>query len=299
MRSRAAATLANGLPRRGRQFSTSRRLNADFTHAVIGAGVVGLAVARQLAGRQGASTILLERHGAVGTETSSRNSEVIHAGLYYGTDTLKTTLCLKGRELLYSLCQKHNIPHRRTGKWILAQNEQQWDECLKLHSHAKNIGVPTRFVSSEEAARREPDVQALGGIVESPTTGIVDSHALMTYLHGDFEDRGGDCIVQTAVTDIQPVNGGKGGYRIYTGSGGASEASITTETVINCAGLEACRKTPENLLCEGDIFLLLSIGPETEYTPISSAKPRAGRTGNAFNVRHGGTCTLWAGCGMG
>lgn len=251
---------------------------------MIGAGVVGLAVARELASREGTSTLLLERHGAVGMETSSRNSEVccypccwphsfgvslasgihqsrtiqilelsnadvrmcsirtkvIHAGIYYGTDTLKTKLCIEGRQLLYSLCQKHNIPHRNTGKWVLAQDEQQWAECQKLYVHAQNIGVPMKFVGREEAQRREPDVRAEAGILESPTTGIVDSHSLMAYLQGDFEDRGGDCVVHTTVQNIEPLDAGKGGYQIFTRSRDGAEDAITTETVINCAGLDAC-----------------------------------------------------------
>ncbi|KAI1923321.1 Vacuolar protein sorting-associated protein 52 [Ophidiomyces ophidiicola] len=227
---------------------------AEEQQTIVGAGVVGLAVARQLARRERTSTLLIERHGVVGTETSSRNSElhddkvsdiglrsqVIHAGLYYGHDTLKTTLCIKGRELLYSLCRKHDIPHRNTGKWIVAQDDGQWAECQKVHSHAQSIGVPTHFVGRQEAQRREPDVRAQAGILESPTTGIVDSHALMTFLHGDFEDRGGDCVLKTEVIDIEPLDSGKEGYKIFTKSHSGEEDSVTTEVLVNCAGLYAC-----------------------------------------------------------
>ncbi|KAI1914997.1 Vacuolar protein sorting-associated protein 52 [Ophidiomyces ophidiicola] len=167
-------------------------------------------------------------------------SQVIHAGLYYGHDTLKTTLCIKGRELLYSLCRKHDIPHRNTGKWIVAQDDGQWAECQKVHSHAQSIGVPTHFVGRQEAQRREPDVRAQAGILESPTTGIVDSHALMTFLHGDFEDRGGDCVLKTEVIDIEPLDSGKEGYKIFTKSHSGEEDSVTTEVLVNCAGLYAC-----------------------------------------------------------
>ncbi|KAJ5713847.1 uncharacterized protein N7483_011028 [Penicillium malachiteum] len=180
---------------------------------VIGAGVVGLAAARQLAAREGTSTILLERHDAVGTETSSRNSEVMHAGLYYPADSLKTKLCIKGRNMLYDLCSKHDIPHRNTKKWIVAQTDEQWESCLRVHAHAQNLSdAPTRLITAEEAARREPAVKADAGIVESETTGIVDSHALMTYLHGDFENRGGDCAFKTRVTDVDYIPGE--GYKI-------------------------------------------------------------------------------------
>ncbi|KAL4922760.1 Sac2 family-domain-containing protein [Aspergillus aurantiobrunneus] len=242
MATRAGLFLNRLLPRR--QFSTTRASPADVTHAVIGGGVVGLAVARQLASRPNTSTILLERHDAPGTETSSRNSEVIHAGLYYGADTQKAALCIRGKNLLYELCSTRGIPHRNTKKWIVAQNEEQWDATLKVHELAKQLGVPTRLVPQSEAASREPEVRGRAGILESTSTGIVDSHALMVYLQGDFEDRGGDCAFLTEVTGIEPLDGGRAGYRITarSGAGGEEETttSITAETLINSAGNYAC-----------------------------------------------------------
>ncbi|KAJ5543445.1 FAD dependent oxidoreductase [Penicillium sp. DV-2018c] len=234
-----------------RRFSTTRSTNADFTHAVIGAGVVGLATARQLAAREGTSTILLERHDAPGTETSSRNSEVIHAGLYYPATSLKTNLCIHGRNLLYSLCAKHNIPHHNTKKWIVAQTPEQWDQCLKIHAHAQTLDAPTRLISADEAHRREPAVKADAGIVESLTTGIIDSHSLMTYLLGDYEDRGGDVAFKTRVTRVEAIDAGKGGYKITAVSDeDGSETSITAETLVNSAGHGACAIS--NMLLPGD-----------------------------------------------
>lgn len=194
----------------------------SITVQVIGGGAVGLAIARQLASRSGTSTLLLERNGRVGEETSSRNSEVgshliqafiyfiffishpnpnkfpqvIHAGLYYGPDSLKTALCIRGRHLLYDLCNRYNIPHRNTGKWIVAQTPEQWEELVKVHKFSQSISdVPTHFVSLEEGAKLEPFVRAKVGILNSPTTGIVDSHAYMQFLLGDFESKGGDLAV--------------------------------------------------------------------------------------------------------
>ncbi|KAL5339358.1 Sac2 family-domain-containing protein [Aspergillus crustosus] len=244
MATRASLSLRRTLLRR--QFSTARASSADVTHAVIGGGVVGLAVARQLASRPSTSTILLERHDAPGTETSSRNSEVIHAGLYYGPSTQKTALCIRGKNLLYELCAKHGIPHRNTKKWVVAQNEEQWEATLKTHELAKQLDVPTRLLSQSEAAEREPEVRGRAGILESESTGIVDSHALMTYLQGDFEDRGGDVAFLTEVVDIEAIDGGKGGYRITARSGSGAEGdesttSIVAETLINSAGNYACQ----------------------------------------------------------
>jgi 2-hydroxyglutarate dehydrogenase len=222
-----------------RTFSTSIKRESDFTHAVIGGGVVGLAIARKLQARDGVSTVLIEKHGSVGTETSSRNSEVIHAGLYYGSDSLKTKLCLKGKEMLYSLCKEHSIPHRNTGKWIVAQDAIQMDALQKVHEFSSTIGVPTNFLSKAEAQRREPDVRAEAGVLESPSTGIVDSHSLMQYLEGSFEDAGGICAFHSPVTRITPLDAGRSGWEITTTSPNNETSSITADVLINSAGLFA------------------------------------------------------------
>ena len=224
---------------RSRPFSTTPSRNADFTHAVIGGGVVGLAIAQKLQARDEASTVLIEKHGSVGTETSSRNSEVIHAGLYYGADSLKTKLCLKGKQMLYELCQKNDIPHRNTGKWIVAQDATQMDALQRIHEFSKTIGIPTHFLSKAEAQRREPDVRAEAGVLESPSTGIVDSHSLMQHLEGAFTSRGGLCAFHSAVSRITPLDGGRGGWEITTRSPDAESTTITASTLINSAGLYA------------------------------------------------------------
>ncbi|MCJ1355977.1 MAG: hypothetical protein MMC33_005971 [Icmadophila ericetorum] len=227
-----------------RAFSSSAVSKADFTHVVIGAGVVGLAVARKLATHPSTSTLLIERHGSAGTETSSRNSEVIHAGLYYGHGTLKTKLCIRGREMLYELCQREGIPHRNTRKWVVAQDEQQMQELEKVHTFSKEIGVPTHFLSKNEVSEREPEVLARAGVLESPTTGIVDSHALMTYLEGSFQSVGGETAYHTSVSAISHLANGDYELTTTSPSSFSSESTppsttITTSTLINCAGLYA------------------------------------------------------------
>ncbi len=210
---------------------------------VIGAGAVGLSIARQLAAREGTSTLLIERHGSVGTETSSRNSEVIHAGLYYGHNTLKTDLCLQGKHLLYGLCRHMNIPFRNTKKWIIAQDDSQMSKLETLHSFANEIDVPTRFLPRNEIKEREPDVRAEAGVLESESTGIVDSHALMTFLEGDTQEVGGETVFNTSVTRIDALDNGDSGYRIYTKPTDhldqGEEDVIEVETLINSAGLGA------------------------------------------------------------
>jgi 2-hydroxyglutarate dehydrogenase len=222
-----------------RTFTTTPSPHADFTHAIIGAGAVGLSIARQLQLRSSSaspiSTLLLEKHSSVGTETSSRNSEVIHAGLYYGKDTLKTKLCLRGKEMLYDLCESHRIPYKNCGKWIVAQDESQMGELEKVHKFAQEIGVPTNFISAEEAETREPEVSCKAGVLESPSTGIVDSHNYMQYLLGAFEEAGGDVAYKSEALRVEAVDKGRGGWRIWT----SEEDSVTCETLINSAGLYA------------------------------------------------------------
>ena len=176
----------------------------------------------------------------MGTETSSRNSEVIHAGIYYGPDSLKTELCLRGKQLMYELCEKEQIPYRNTKKWILAQDASQREELQKTHDFATSIGVPMRFISLSEAHDREPDVLAKEAVLESPTTGIVDSHAYMSYVESDFQTRSGDLVCHTSVESIEAIDSGRGGWKIQTKLPSSSEVTtITAETLINSAGLAA------------------------------------------------------------
>ncbi|KAJ1333526.1 2-hydroxyglutarate dehydrogenase [Microdochium nivale] len=240
-----------------RLFSSTSPARADFTHVVIGGGVVGLATARALQNQSAASdssssssssTLLLERHLQVGTETSSRNSEVIHAGLYYGAGTLKTELCIEGKRMLYDFCARHGVAHRRVGKWIVGQTPAQREAMQKVYDHnAAHTGVPLRWVGKDEAARLEPDVRAESGVLESPSTGIVDSHGLMVALQGLFEDAGGITAVGSRVVDVEPLGGGSsqdlpgsGGFRVTVEDVSTGEqSSIEAETVVNCAGLGA------------------------------------------------------------
>lgn len=245
-----------GQPQYARCFSTSTSRQADFTHAVIGAGAVGLAVARRLQQIEGTSVVLIEKHGMVGSETSSRNSEVIHAGLYYGPDSLKTKLCLDGKRRMYDYCAKKNVPHKNCGKWVVAQNDEQLGALEKTHSFAKSIDVPIRFISKDEASRREPEVRAQAGALESPTTGIVDSHTFMQSLLGDFEEAGGDLALASPVTRIAY----DGEWKIWTAppdatpptpespspqtgapsAGSEDDMCVSAETLINSSGLYAC-----------------------------------------------------------
>ena len=141
--------------------------------------------------------------------------------------------------MLYNLCKMHSIPHRNTGKWIVAQDSAQFDAISKIHDFASSIGIPTRFLSAREAKEREPDVRAKAGVLESSSTGIVDSHSLMQFLEGDFENNDGVCAFQSTVVQISPIDFGRCGWEITTRSPDGEEATITAETLINSAGLYA------------------------------------------------------------
>ncbi|MCB9254625.1 MAG: FAD-dependent oxidoreductase [Bdellovibrionaceae bacterium] len=156
---------------------------------VIGAGVLGLAVATECA-KQGRSTVLLEQHPQFGQETSSRNSEVIHSGIYYPVNSRKTHYCLSGREKLYAYCAEKNIQHVQTGKFVIASNADETAYLEKLHAHAKNLGVLVERVTGAEVQRREPLIRCSEALYFS-RTGIVDSHQLMQSLENDLQHLGG------------------------------------------------------------------------------------------------------------
>lgn len=154
--------------------------------------------------------------------------------------SLKGRLCIEGKKKLYNLCQKQHIPYRQTTKWLVAQDGGQFEQLEKTHRVAQELDIPTRFLSRKEIQENEPEVRAEAGVLHSTSTGIVDSHSLMSYLEGDFVDRGGDQVLNTKVVGIEPL--GSAGYRIHTQAADSDEIiPIDVETVVNCAGLGAVR----------------------------------------------------------
>ncbi|KDN70584.1 putative FAD dependent oxidoreductase [Colletotrichum sublineola] len=286
----------NGLQRVWRGFSTTACTRADFTHVVVGGGVVGLATARALAQRPGTSTVLLERHSAVGTETSSRNSEVIHAGIYYGAGTLKTSLCIRGKELLYAFCRERGVAHANTGKWIVAQTHAQREALERVHDFCNNeIHVPVRWVAAEEAQRLEPEVKAETGVLESPTTGIVDSHGLMIGLMGLFEDAGGVVALSSAVTGVTPLGDrGSAGWEVRVRDPATGEESaVTAEVLVNAAGLGAvdvhnmivpAAERRAMYYAKGNYFSYASSAPRVGRLIYPAPEPGAGGLGTHLTL---------------
>ena len=202
---------------------------------VIGAGVVGLACARELA-RRGFDTVILERHSAFGTETSARNSEVIHAGLYYPTGSLKARLCVAGRRQLYDFCATHAVSHQRCGKLIVATSAAQESKLVALQQQGEANGVDDlQRLSATEARAREPDLACTAALL-SPSTGIVDSHGLMLALLGDAESAGASLALhsplQRGSLDVNAPG-------MVLESGGADSLRFKAKLVINAAGLWA------------------------------------------------------------
>lgn len=208
----------------------------DCDAVVIGAGVVGLACARSLAAR-GHQVVVLERHGRFGVETSSRNSEVIHAGIYYPPGSLKARLCVQGNRSLYEWCQSHGVGHRRTGKLVVASSAEETAKLEAILHNARECGVESLIeITPQQARAMEPNVRAVAALW-SPDTGIVDSHELMASLLADLEAHGGAVAWNHALVAASPR---PGGYRVVASAGG-EETGLVTRWVVNSAGLEADR----------------------------------------------------------
>lgn len=198
---------------------------------VIGAGVVGLAVARALA-LQGREVLVLEAANAIGTGTSSRNSEVIHAGIYYPAGSLKARLCVEGKALMYAYCEERGIGHKRCGKLIVATSPAQIEQLAFIQAKAAANGVTDLvLLTAEQAQTLEPALQCLAAL-HSPSTGIVDSHAFMLSLQGDLENAGGMVAFNASVAHGECRNDG---IVLDTADG----TTLLADVVVNAAGLTA------------------------------------------------------------
>ena len=231
---------------------------------VVGAGVVGLAVARELA-LQGQEVLLLESGQGIGTGTSSRNSEVIHAGIYYPRGSLKAELCVRGKALLYTYCDARGVGYRRCGKLIVATAAQQLGQLEEIRQMAAANGVTDlQWLSPEQAVALEPAISCVAAL-HSPSTGIVDSHALMLALQGDMENAGGTLALESALESASCTPDGIE----LTAAGGTH---LRTRVLVNSAGLHApdlarrFRGFPEQFLerayyAKGNYFTLAGRSP--------------------------------------
>ncbi len=233
---------------------------------VVGAGVIGLAIARSLSAA-GQEVVVLEAEADIGTGTSSRNSEVIHAGIYYPTGSLKARLCVSGRDMLYRYCAEHGVEHRRLGKLIVAGNRGDLETLQKLQDKASANSVDDlRFVSKEELSQLEPEVDGAGALI-SPSTGIVDSHGLMLAYQGEAEDNGMAIAVNSPLLAAKVTGSG---FELQ--AGGASSMTLGCRKLINSAGLGAqevanaisgldARHIPQRYLNKGSYFTMRGRAP--------------------------------------
>ena len=200
---------------------------------VIGAGVVGLAVAREAA-LAGHEVIVAEATGGIGNGVSSRNSEVIHAGMYYPTGSLRAKHCVRGRRMLYEFCASHGVPHKKVGKLIVATNEKQAAKIEAIAKQGEINGVEgLEFLGGNAARAMEAELYCVAALLSSETA-IIDSHGFMLALQGDLEDRGGMIAFNTKIERLTPS-----ATRWEVGFGGAEPGTLTVDAVINSAGLGA------------------------------------------------------------
>ncbi len=203
---------------------------------IIGAGVIGLAIARQLA-RPGKSLFLLEQHDHIGEETSSRNSEVIHAGIYYPSGSLKASLCVHGKRLLYDYCEQHSIPCRRTGKLIVATESEAIRQLEHIHAQATANGVrDLQWLFQEELQKKEAAINGIAGLF-SPSTGIIDSHAYMQTLLTEATQNEAELVTGTRVLSVTCHNKQDG--FLVTAMTNGDTYQFQSRNLINAAGLGA------------------------------------------------------------
>jgi L-2-hydroxyglutarate oxidase LhgO len=262
----------------------------DVECVVIGAGVVGLAAARALA-MAGREVIVLEAEDMIGSITSARNSEVIHAGIYYPAGSLKARVCVEGRKWLYGYCAERGISHKQCGKLIVATEESQIETLEGIRAHAAANGVDNlEFLRANEAIAMEPELHCVAALV-SPSTGIIDSHGLMLAYQGDAEDHG------AMIAFISPVEGASiGGDGIVLDVGGAEPMRLRCREVVNSAGLFAPQlarkiagfpsdKIPQPHFAKGNYYSLQGKSP---FSRLVYPVPRDGGLGVHITVDLGG-----------
>jgi L-2-hydroxyglutarate oxidase LhgO len=255
---------------------------------VIGAGVIGLAVSRAVA-RKGHEVVVAEATNAIGTGISSRNSEVIHGGMYYPTGTLRGRHCVRGRRMLYDFCISHGVPHRKCGKLVVATNDAELEKIQAIEKQGHINGVEGLEMLGANAARAmEPELFCLGAL-HSPETGIIDAHAYMLALRGDLEDAGGAIAFNTKVVGASRKDGQ---WQVMFGDGEA----FAFDAVINCAGLGAqgvaramtdypATRVPRLVLGKGNYFTYMG---KPAFTRLIYPTPIVGGLGVHVTLDMGG-----------
>ena len=255
---------------------------------VIGAGVVGLAVARALA-LAGREVLVLEAENAIGTQTSARNSEVVHAGMYYPTGSLKARLCVRGRKLLYAYCAERGIAHQRCGKLIVATHADQLPQLQSIAQRGRANGVTDLVPLDAQAARALEPALHCAAALHSPSTGIVDSHALMLSLLGDVQQSGGILALNSAVARAECA---QAAIELIASDG----TRLMAKTVVNAAGVAApdlarrfvglaAQHIPQAWYAKGNYFSLAGKAP---FSRLIYPVPEAAGLGVHLTLGQGG-----------
>lgn len=243
-------------------------MSTDCECIVIGAGVVGLAIAAKLA-QSGLDVVILEREASYGSITSARNSEVIHAGIYYAAGSLKAQCCVAGKQALYQYCRERHIRHEQCGKFIVATSQAQVAELAFIQQHAQANGVADiTMMNQQQACALESELFCLAAL-HSPSTGIIDSHGLMLNLLGDAQANGAVLALHAPVTGIQRLSSGDG-YEVTVS--GENAMQLSSKILINAAGHGACEIAiqlealprqccPTPLMSKGNYFKLQGKAP--------------------------------------
>jgi L-2-hydroxyglutarate oxidase LhgO len=235
---------------------------AEIDVAIIGAGVVGLATAREIAQRK-KDVFIFEKNHTFGLETSSRNSEVIHAGIYYPEDSLKTRLCLEGKSLLYDLCERHDIAHKKLGKIIVAADENEISWLEGLCEQGRENGVDDLvLLSRKELKKLEPNIEAKAGLL-SPSSGIFDSHSLLNFLYSQAKGKGAEFVFDTEVIGIERAGArykvqikDRDGISVFVAHVVVNCAGLNSDRIAQLAGIDTAKAGYKLHYCRGEYFSL-------------------------------------------
>jgi L-2-hydroxyglutarate oxidase LhgO len=237
---------------------------AEIDVAIIGAGVIGLAMAGEMAQRK-KEVFAFEKNHSFGLETSSRNSEVIHAGIYYPEDSLKTKLCVEGKSLLYELCQRHGIAHKKLGKIIVAVNENEVTQLEKICEQGRKNGVvDLMLLSQTELKKLEPNIEARAGLL-SPSSGILDSYSLLKFLYNQAREMGAEFVFNTEVIGIEKAGAkykvqirDQDGISAFVAHVVVNSAGLNSDKIAQLAGMDIAKAGYELHYCKGEYFSLSS-----------------------------------------
>jgi len=260
---------------------------AEIDVAIIGAGVIGLATAGEIAQRK-KEVFVFEKNHNFGLETSSRNSEVIHAGIYYPEDSLKTGLCIEGRSLLYELCDRHDIACGKLGKIIVATSEDETAELEQLYRQGRRNGVEDLMLLSQtELKKLEPNVIARAGLL-SPSSGILDSHTLLKFLYGQAREKGAEFAFGTEVVGIERMGAkyrveirDREGISAFVSQVVINAAGLNSDRIAQLAGIDIAKAGYKLHYCKGEYF---SLGSKYRNFVNRLIYPTPDQTGHGIHV---------------